>query len=73
MKTLILSIINLVQLMALIGCGVKTRSQGVGINQAKTRLKTLDGGSISTAELEAFIEQTMEKADVAGLSCGRNR
>jgi CubicO group peptidase (beta-lactamase class C family) len=69
MKNLILSTIILVQLLALMGCGVKTRSNGSGINQATTRLKTLDGKSIKTAELEAFIEQTMEKADVAGLSC----
>ena len=69
MKNLILSTLILVQLMALMGCGVKTRSEGSGTNQAKTRLETLDGQSISTAELEAFIEQMMEKADVAGLSC----
>jgi CubicO group peptidase (beta-lactamase class C family) len=69
MKNLILTTIILVQLMALMGCGVKTRSKESGNNQAKTRLKTLDGQSISTAELEAFIEQIMEKADVAGLSC----
>jgi CubicO group peptidase (beta-lactamase class C family) len=31
--------------------------------------KKLDGTSVSTAELEAFIEKTMEKADVPGLSC----
>jgi CubicO group peptidase (beta-lactamase class C family) len=59
----------LAQLLALMGCGVKARSKESGVNQAKTKLKTLDGGSISTAELEAFIEQTMEKAAVAGLSC----
>ncbi len=29
----------------------------------------LDGSSVPTAEIEAFIEQTMEKADVTGLSC----
>jgi CubicO group peptidase (beta-lactamase class C family) len=69
MKLLILSIIILAQLISLMGCSVQPRSTGSGINQAKARLKTLDGGSISTAELEAFIEQTMEKADVAGLSC----
>lgn len=68
MKNLILSTIILVQLLALMGCGVKTRSKESGINQAKDRLKTLDGKTISTAELEAFIQQTMEKADVAGLS-----
>lgn len=69
MKNLILSTIILVQLMALMGCGTKTRSKGSGTIQAKASLKTLDGKSISTVELEALIEQTMEKADVAGLSC----
>jgi CubicO group peptidase (beta-lactamase class C family) len=34
-----------------------------------TRLCLLDGRSVSVAELQAFIEQTMEKANVAGLSC----
>jgi CubicO group peptidase (beta-lactamase class C family) len=34
-----------------------------------TRLCLLDGRSVPTAELQAFIEQTMEKANVAGLSC----
>ena len=68
MKQLILSSIILVQLLALMGCGGKTSSKGSDKTQAKARLKTLDGKSISTAELEAFIEQTMEKADVAGLS-----
>jgi CubicO group peptidase (beta-lactamase class C family) len=69
MKNLLLCLLIMVQLMAIMGCGVKTRSIVSGTNQAKTRLKTLDGKSISTAELEAFIEQTMEKAGVAGLSC----
>src|SRR3989304_4885270 len=69
MKLLIVSSIILVQLLALIGCSAKTRTKGSGIDQTEDKLKTLDGGSISTAELEAFIEQTMEKADVAGLSC----
>ena len=69
MKNLILSTIILVPIMALVGCGVKSRSEGSGINQARTRLETLDGQSISTAALEAFIEQMMEQADVAGLSC----
>jgi serine-type D-Ala-D-Ala carboxypeptidase/endopeptidase len=32
-------------------------------------LKTLNGGTISTSELNAFIKQSMEKAGVAGLSC----
>ena len=34
-----------------------------------TRLSLLDGRSVPTAELQAFIEQTLAKADVAGLSC----
>jgi CubicO group peptidase (beta-lactamase class C family) len=37
--------------------------------QPKTSLKTLDGKYLSIAELESFIEQIMEQADVAGLSC----
>ena len=37
--------------------------------QARTSLKTLDGKFLSIAELEAYIAQTMEQADVAGLSC----
>jgi len=37
--------------------------------QGRTSLKTLDGKSLPIAELEAFIAQLMEKADVAGLSC----
>ncbi len=32
-------------------------------------LRTLDGKAVPPAELEATIERTMEKADVAGLSC----
>ena len=32
-------------------------------------LKTLDGGWVSIEELEAFVEDTMEKAGVTGLSC----
>jgi len=51
----------MVQLLPLMGCG--------DIPQAQARLKTLDGKSISTIELEVFIEQIMEKANVAGLSC----
>lgn len=68
MKRLILSLMILVQLLALVGCGIQTRSKGSDIPQANARLKKLDGNSISTAELEAFVEQIMEKADVAGLS-----
>jgi len=34
-----------------------------------TRLRLLDGGSVPTAELETAIEQSIEKAGAAGLSC----
>ncbi len=68
MKQLIISATILVQLLALMGCSVKTRSNGSDDPQTKTSLKRLDGTSVSTAELEAFIEQTMKKADVPGLS-----
>jgi CubicO group peptidase (beta-lactamase class C family) len=34
-----------------------------------TNLRLVDGRSVPTTELEAFIERTMEKANVAGLSC----
>ena len=33
------------------------------------KVRTLDGKQVSIPELEAFINQTMEKADVTGLSC----
>jgi CubicO group peptidase (beta-lactamase class C family) len=69
MKQLVLSTIILAQLMILPSCGVKSRAKEASSNQDKTSLKTLDGGSITTTELEAFIVQTMEKADVTGLSC----
>ena len=35
----------------------------------KTSLQKLDGTYITTVELETFVEDIMEKADVAGLSC----
>jgi CubicO group peptidase (beta-lactamase class C family) len=69
LKRLILSTIILAQLIALMGCSINVKSDESGIDKATARLKTLDGKTISTAELEAFIEQTMEKAGVAGLSC----
>ncbi len=69
MKRLIFSLIILVQLLALLGCDVQMRSPGSDIPEANAMLKKLDGSSLSTAELEAFVEQIMEKADVTGLSC----
>ena len=69
MKRLILPLTIVVQLLALIGCSIKTSDNGSDITQPISRLKRLAGDSISTTELEAFIEQIMEKGDVAGLSC----
>lgn len=34
-----------------------------------TRLRLVDGSSVPAVELEVFIEKTLEKADVTGLSC----
>jgi len=34
-----------------------------------TNLRLVDGRSVPTAELQAFIDQTMQKANVTGLSC----
>jgi len=64
MKKLILLPIFLVQLLSLMGCSLRS-----GNTQSKATLKTLHEKSISTVELEAFVEQIMERADVAGLSC----
>ena len=68
MKRLILCLIILVQLLALLGCSVQAGSNGSDNPQSNARLKKLDGDSISTAELEAFVEQIMEEADIPGLS-----
>jgi CubicO group peptidase (beta-lactamase class C family) len=68
MKRLILSLLILVQLLALLGCSIQTGSEGSDMPETKVRLKKLDGNSISTAELGAFVEQIMEKAEVPGLS-----
>ena len=68
MKRLILSLIILVLLLALLGCSVHTGSTGSGMPETNAMLKKLDGNSISTVQLEAFVEQVMEKAEVAGLT-----
>ena len=39
------------------------------MDKKNTRLRLLDGRSVPTVELEAFVEKTLEKADVTGLSC----
>jgi CubicO group peptidase (beta-lactamase class C family) len=56
----------LVTLLAPAAC-VHT-SPGAGSGHAGEALKTLDGKRVSLPELEASIEQAMEKANVAGLS-----
>src|SRR5512137_2123118 len=58
----------MIQLMALTACNVNPRPSVIDQPPTNTSLKKLDGGSISTSELEAFIEQTMQKANVTGLS-----
>jgi CubicO group peptidase (beta-lactamase class C family) len=57
-----------IQLMALTACSMNPRPSVIDQPPSNTSLKKLDGGSISTSELDAFIEQTMQKANVAGLS-----
>ena len=34
-----------------------------------TCLRLVDGSSMPTIDLDSFIEKTLEKADVSGLSC----
>ncbi len=69
MKRLVLLSIIIIQLLALLGCSAETSNKATGNPAAKTSLKKLNGGTVEIAELEAFIEQTMKKANVAGLSC----
>jgi len=57
-----------VQLLALMACGVNQSIPKTEPSLSPTSLRKIDGGTISTAELDAFIEQTMEQANVAGLS-----
>ncbi len=58
----------MIQLMALTACSANPKPSVIDQPSSNTSLKKLDGGSISTSELDAFIEQTMQKANVAGLS-----
>ena len=68
MKQMILSFIVWLQFLALTGCGIGMDLVKPGKPITKTGLKTIDGASITTDELEVFIEQIMQKANVAGLS-----
>jgi CubicO group peptidase (beta-lactamase class C family) len=68
MKRLFFLLIILIQSLALVACDVNTKPTKIDQPLSTTSLKKIDGESISTNELEAFIEQTMEKANVAGLS-----
>lgn len=67
MKTITV-LLALVVLLATAGCGVRqaqdVRNQGSG----GAALTTLDGKAVPVSELEASVEQAMEKANVAGLS-----
>lgn len=68
MKRLFFLLTIMIQLLALTACSVNPKPSGIDQPLTNPSLKKLDGGSISTSELDAFIEQTMEKANVAGLS-----
>jgi CubicO group peptidase (beta-lactamase class C family) len=68
MKRLMLTLLILVSFLSLWGCSVHLGSAGSGIPETNDMLEKLDENSIPTAELEAFVEQVMEEAEVAGLS-----
>jgi CubicO group peptidase (beta-lactamase class C family) len=68
MKRFIFLLMILVQLLVLMTYRANAQPSRADQPPSTTSLKKLDGGSISTIELEAFIEQTLEKANVAGLS-----
>jgi serine-type D-Ala-D-Ala carboxypeptidase/endopeptidase len=68
LKRLFFAFSIMIQLMILTSCGVNPKPSDIDQPPFNTSLKKLDGGSISTSELEAFIEQTMQKANVTGLS-----
>lgn len=65
-KNLLLAILVLTLLLT--GCGQSKEPGEVKIPTGET-LRTLNGETVAVSELEAFITQTMEKANVAGLSC----
>jgi CubicO group peptidase (beta-lactamase class C family) len=68
MQRLFFVFLIMIQLMALTACSANPRPSVIDQPPSNTNLKKLDGGSISASELDAFIEQTMQKANVTGLS-----
>ena len=68
MKRFVCLSIIFVQLLALMACGVNQTIPITEPSLSPTSLKKIDGKSIATSELDTFIEQTMEKANVDGLS-----
>jgi CubicO group peptidase (beta-lactamase class C family) len=60
---------SLTMLIVLAACTAQVPPTALSPEGTGTSLKTLDGGTVSSAELEAFILETMEEARVAGLSC----
>jgi CubicO group peptidase (beta-lactamase class C family) len=57
-----------IQFLALVACGVNQTIPKTEPSLSPPNLKKIDGETIATSELEAFIEQTMAKANVAGMS-----
>jgi hypothetical protein len=55
--------------LALVGFLATCSKRSTQMDAEITRLRLVDGSSVSTTELGAFIEKTLEKADVTGLSC----
>src|SRR5512136_401511 len=60
------SLVLLLVVLSLVACSVQVQAPVSG--QSARALKTLDGGTIAVDELEAAVSQTMENANVAGLS-----
>jgi CubicO group peptidase (beta-lactamase class C family) len=68
MKRFVFLSIIFVQLLALMACGVNHTIPKTEPSLSPPSLKKIDGETIATSELDAFIEQMMQKANVAGLS-----
>lgn len=58
-----------ISVLALVGFLAACSERSAQMDKAAKSLRLLDGSSVTTAELEASIEESLEKADVAGLSC----
>ena len=55
--------------IALLLCSCNPSASTVSETLEASALKTLDGGSVSLDELEGFVNDTMQRAGVSGLSC----